>query len=361
MNNPRITGIIIPMRKKIVMTGGGTAGHVVPLLALLPYLGDRYEVHYIGRKEGAERELAEKCGVIYHGTDCPKLSRGKLLSNLAVPLRLMRARKAARKILGDISPSLILSKGGYVSLPAALECGNVPLVLHESDTSLGLANRLAAKRAAVICSSFPLPPAGKKRVVHTGSPLRKSIYFGSRERAARTCGFGGAKKTLLITGGSLGAKAINDWTDAHLGELTAKYDVIHLRGRGNEAEPRAGYAPFGYVPDPQDLFALADLVVTRGGGNTLFELGALGKPMLIVPLPKGASRGDQVKNAGFFKTRGLALTLAQNELDRLPEELERLELEADGLRTAMRGFAFDGTAEVAKICIELAEKETARR
>lgn len=355
MNNTQLMGIIIRMRKKIVLTGGGTAGHVVPLLALLPLLDDKYEIHYIGRTEGVEKELTENSGVVYHGIDCPRLTRGKLLKNLAVPFRLMRAKKAARALISQISPSLIVSKGGYVALPAALECGKVPLLLHESDTSLGLANKLAAKRAAAICSSFPLPPYGGRKIVHTGSPLRSGIYRGNAERGRRLCGFYDNKKTLLIMGGSLGAKVINDYADAHIGELTERYNVIHIRGRGNDAPRRDGYAPFSYVSDPADLFALADLTVTRGGGNALFELGALRKPMMIIPLPKGASRGDQVKNAEFFERHSLALSLNQNELSSLSGKLALLEKKAPSLVSAMRGFAFDGTARIAEICVALAE------
>ena len=356
MNIIRLTGIIIGMRKKIVITGGGTAGHVVPLLALLPFLSSRYEVHFIGRREGIERELAEAENVVYHGIDCPKFTRGKLLANFAVPFSLLRARRKVAALLEEISPSLILSKGGYVSLPVTLECGDIPLVIHESDTSLGLANRLAAKRASVICSSFPLPDFKGIRITRTGSPLRKSIYFGDKEKAMRMCGFSGRKKVLLIMGGSLGAKAVNDGVDAHIRELTSAYDVIHLRGRGNRAAPFAGYFPIEFTPKPQDLFAAADLAVTRGGGNSLFELGALGIPMLIIPLPKGASRGDQVNNAEFFSAHGLALTLAQTEIDRLPEKLSLLESKSYQLTAAMQGFGFDGTSEIADICIRLAEK-----
>ncbi len=339
------------------MTGGGTAGHVMPLLALLPLLGRRYEVHYVGRKEGIERELAEAEDVVYHGADCPKLVRGKPLSALKVPFSLIQARKKARKLVKEISPSLIISKGGYVSLPTALECGDVPLLVHESDASFGLANRLAAKKASVICSSFPLPSVRGKTPICTGSPLRRSIYSGDAEAARRACGFSGKKKTLLVLGGSTGAKAVNDAVDAQLGKLTRAFDVVHIRGRGNGAKRLPGYFPLEFTPAPQDFFALADLAVTRGGGNSLFELGALGIPMLIVPLPKGASRGDQEKNAEYFSAHGLALTLPQDELSRLCDRLALLDAKSSALRAAMSAFRFDGTDEIAKICIELAERE----
>lgn len=354
-NISRRTGIIIGMRKKIVLTGGGTAGHAVPLLALLPYFGNRYEVHFIGRKSGVERELAEKADVIYHGIDCPKLTRGSLAANIAVPFALIRSRRKTRAILRDIAPSLILAKGGYVSLPAALESGGVPLVLHESDTSLGLANRLAAKRAAVICSSFPLPDYKGRKIKCVGSPIRKEIYLGDRERARMRCGFKGRKKVLLVMGGSLGAKAINEAVDANIETLTQRYDVIHLRGKGDPAAPFEGYFPMEFTPEPHDFFALADLAVTRGGGNTLFELGALGVPMLIIPLPKGASRGDQIANAEYFASHGLALTMDQADSAALPERVALLDAKSSSLTAALRAYRFDGTEELARLCIKIAE------
>ena len=342
------------MKKKIMLTGGGTAGHIMPLLALLPRLTAKYEVHYVGRSEGMEKELTADENVIYHAVDCPRLVRGKFFVNLALPFRLISACFKARKVIKSVQPSLILSKGGYVSLPAVLAHGKTPVVLHESDTSLGLANRIAARRAAAICSSFPLPPVHGKTVIHTGSPLRSAIYKGSKERAMAKCGFDGSKKVLLVTGGSLGAKALNDAVDANINSLTESFDIVHIRGRGNAAQARKGYYPLEFTADIFDLFALADFALTRGGGNTLFELGALGKPMLIVPLPKGASRGDQAENAEFFRKHGLALVLDQKELDKLSPTLTELAARSDELTAALKGYRFDGTEELLSIADRLA-------
>lgn len=347
-------GIIVSMKKKIILTGGGTAGHIMPLLALLPKLTAKYEVHYIGRSEGMEKELTAGENVIYHSVDCPRLTRGKIFVNLTLPFKLISAYFKARKVIKQIKPSLILSKGGYVSLPAVLAHGKTPVILHESDTSLGLANRVAAKCATAVCSSFPLPPVGRKSVLHTGSPLRSAIYRGNKERAAEKCGFDGSKKVLLVTGGSLGAKALNDAVDENLERLTAEFDIVHIRGRGNTAQPRKGYYPIEFTADIFDLFALADLALTRGGGNSLFELGALGKPMLIVPLPKGASRGDQIENAEFFRKHGLALVLAQTELGKLCEKLSELKNRADEFSAVLKGYRFDGTEELLSLIDKLA-------
>lgn len=347
------------MKKKIILTGGGTAGHIMPLLALLPALTAKYEVHYIGRSEGMEKELTADEDVIYHAVDCPRLTRGKFFVNLALPFRLIRAYFRARKEIKRIAPSLILSKGGYVSLPAVLAHGKTPVILHESDTSLGLANRIAARCATAVCSSFPLPPVGGKTVIHTGSPLRSAIYRGNKARAAIKCGFDGNKKVLLVTGGSLGAKALNNAVDANLDKLTERFDVVHIRGRGNPAQPRKGYCPIEFTAEIFDLFALADYAVTRGGGNSLFELGALGKPMLIIPLPKGASRGDQVENAEFFRKHGLALVLAQDEISGLCEKLDELVMRAETLTNALRGYRFDGTQELVSLVDRIiGEEET---
>lgn len=344
--------------KSIILTGGGTAGHFTPLLALLPELRKRFdEVHFAGRGAGVERELAEGTGMIYHALGGPRLERGKVFRNLGVPFALMRAVKNARRLLDEIRPDVVFSKGGYVALPIALACKRVPLVIHESDTSLGLANRLSARRAVAICSSFPLPRAGGKDVLRTGSPLRAGLYAGDRKRALAACGFSGKKKVLLVTGGSLGAEAIARAVERNADALTERYDVIHLCGRGKALRPRAGYAPVGFTTSVADYFAAADLALTRAGGNTLFELGALGVPMLIVPLPKGASRGDQVENAAFFSGRGLALELDQSELDGgLLPALRRLERAAPDLIAAMSKYPFDGTDAVLDVIYRAAER-----
>lgn len=337
------------MSKKIILTGGGTAGHVMPALALIPELKRRFgEVHWIGRKEGMEKELVGS-DAVYHGIECPRFDRSQPATALTVPFKLMKAADDAEKLIRQISPDVIFSKGGYVSLPAALGKGDVPLVLHESDTSLGLANKLAIQSADAVCSSFPLPPYRGVDIIHTGSPLRSGIYSGSRERALKVCGFDGKRKVLLITGGSLGAKAINDAVDGCLETLTDRFDVIHVRGRGNEAERRKGYYPVAFTSDIFDLLAAADFAVTRGGGNSIFELGALAVPMLIIPLPKGASRGDQVENAAYFRREGLALTLSQDDINRLPDALTELETQAPHLIAKMKKYSFDGTNEIINV------------
>lgn len=336
--------------KKIILTGGGTAGHVTPISALLPALGLRFsEIHFIGRKDGIERDLMANEGVIYHGIDCPRFVRGKFFANLALPFKLFFAVRKARKLVEEIAPDVIFSKGGYVALPVVLGAKHVPVVLHESDTSLGLANKLSARKAEVICSSFPLPDYRGKSIAHTGSPLRAQLYSGSRSAGLNKCGFDGRRKVLLVMGGSLGSAALNKAVDENIEELTKRYDVIHLRGKGNGGERRKGYCPIEFTREIFDLFAAANLAVTRGGGNSVFELSALGVPMLIVPLPKGASRGDQLGNAEYFVRNGLALSLTQDRLSEFLDAVETLEKESANLVGRMRMYDFDGTARIVDI------------
>ena len=334
--------------QKIIVSGGGTAGHITPILALLPFLKEKFgEIHFFGRREGMEKELTKGAGVIYHGLDCPRLERNKPWKILSLPCKLRKAVKTARKLLEEIKPSVVFSKGGYVSLPVSLACKDVPLVLHESDTSMGLANRIALRRARAVCSSFPLPNVGGKIITHTGSPIRREIYLGDRRRALEKCGFSGTRKILLVVGGSLGAVAINELVDEEIDELVKVYDVIHLRGKGNGAKRKKGYYPIEFTNEINDYFSACDLAVTRGGGNCLFELASLKKPMLILPLPKGASRGDQVCNAEFFAQKGWALTLSQNNAKgKLLESVTRLENQSRDIVKALRNGQFDGTKMV---------------
>lgn len=329
----------------IVLTGGGTAGHVTACLALLPALAPSFdEIHYIGSATGIERELVSAFpSVSYHPIACTKLRRSLSLKNLAIPFVLARGTVQARKLLREIAPSAIFSKGGYVSLPVVRAAGEIPVVLHESDRTMGLANRLARRRATVVCSAFPL-----EGCIRTGAPIRPSLYRGSA--AAARARYGLTRPVLLATGGSLGAASLNAVLRAALPRLTKTYDVLHLTGKG-KLDPSAAcphYTQIEFEPDPADLFAVADVVLTRGGANTLFELAALQKPMLIVPLERG-SRGDQIENAAYFAEQGLARTLAESALtaERLADELDACLLHAQAYRTALAHFSADGTQAVA--------------
>lgn len=347
------------MRKKIlVMTGGGTAGHVLPCLALLPFLKTEFnEIHFIGSNTGYEEKLVKDSGVIYHGIDAVKLARGNLLKAAGVPFKLMRAKKQAKKLLAQIKPNAVFSKGGYVALPVVLASKNIPVYLHESDMTMGLANRLSLKKCRFLFSSFETVAATYENAIVTGAPIRQSIYYGNGASAVRECNLTENLPYLLIMGGSSGAKAINECVYACLDQLCAYYNVIHITGekQTSPVKPRKGYFALGYTDSIEDYYALCDFVVSRGGAGALFELAALKKPTLIIPLPKGASRGDQVDNAQYFTERGAAMTLLQEQLTpgNLVEAIDRLSKNKRSLVAGMTALnAPDGTRKIAKLIIQ---------
>ena len=335
------------MQKKLIITGGGTAGHVIPCIAVAERLPG-WEIHYIGRREGIERELAEKYDILYHGIDCPRFVRNKPWTIFGVPFKLLAAKKQAKKLLEEIKPNVIFSKGGYVSLPVTLAAKNIPVVLHESDMSFGLANRLVLKKCHTVCSSFRM---NRPNVICTGSPLKKSVYEGSRSEALSLCGFSGSKPVLLITGGSLGAKPLNDALDKSLDGLIPRFDIIHITGRGKKRTERKGYYPVEFTDRIHSFMAIADYAVSRGGGNTIFELAALGVPTVIVPLPKGASRGDQIENAEYFASKNYAVYIPQDKLEKdgMSAAINTLIKQKQKIQKALAGGSFDGSEEIAKI------------
>ena len=309
--------------KQIVLTGGGTAGHVIPNIALLPLLKNAgYKIHYIGSKNGIEKKLiSAQEGVIYHEISSGKLRRYFDLKNFTDIFRIIAGFFKSIKLIKEINPNVCFSKGGFVSVPVVLACAlkKIPIVLHESDMSPGLANKICRPYCRVMCTTFPEAAklAGEKGVV-TGSPVRPEITEGDKTRGMILCGFEPGRPTLFIMGGSSGARAINDAVDRILDKLIAKYQIIHIRGDNNikpEFEGRAGYRQFGYVREElPHLMAAADLVLTRAGANAIFEFAALLKPMVLIPLPLSASRGDQIKNANYFKSRGWANVLYQEKI-----------------------------------------------
>jgi len=309
--------------KKIVLTGGGSAGHVTPNIALLPRLSELgYEISYIGSHEGIEKSLIEKCGLPYYPISTGKLRRYFDLKNLSDPFRVVKGVHDARVALKEIKPDIVFSKGGFVSVPvvrAAHEL-KIPIVTHESDLTPGLANKLTSRSADVICCNFPetmeLLPSGK--AVLTGTPIRAELMNGSREKGLAFTGFSGKKPVLLVIGGSLGAASINTAVREALPELLTSFDIIHLCGKGKLEErlsKREGYRQYEYISEElPDLFALADVVISRAGANAICELAALHKPNLLIPLPATASRGDQILNARSFENRGFSVVLEEDSL-----------------------------------------------
>lgn len=302
--------------KTIVLTGGGTAGHVMPNLALKPYLKPHFnKLIYIGSFGGMEKNLVASSGDFdYYGVTTVKLARDKILSNFTIPFKFAKGIKEAKEILRQVHPDVVFSKGGYVSLPVvyAAHSLGIPVIAHESDLSMGLANKLSKRACSQICTTF------EDTAKHLGS---KGIYTGSpmvKQNPTRPAFLAtNSKPVLLITGGSLGSKAINDAVFASAKELSNAFFVIHQVGKKNTC-PNISYPNYKQVEFADNMASLmqsADMVICRAGSNTIFELAHYKKPMLLIPLPKGASRGDQVDNAKYFERLGYAKVLQQSDLD----------------------------------------------
>jgi len=305
--------------KRIIFTGGGTAGHVTPNIALIePLLREGWEVHYIGSENGMERGLiAALSGVTYHGISTGKLRRYFSWQNFIDPFRVIKGYFQARKLIREIQPSVIFSKGGFVSVPVVLGAGKVPVVAHESDYSPGLSNRIATRFTDKVCLSFEdtLQHVSKGKGIFTGTPIRPALYDGDRERALAFTGLTGEKPVLLVMGGSLGAQKLNELVRAALPLLCERYNIIHLCGKGkNDCDCVAcGYHQYEYIDkELPDLFALSDVVLSRAGANSVFELLALNKPSVLVPLTSASSRGDQLLNANYMEKKGYAKVVDQN-------------------------------------------------
>ncbi|KXL52015.1 UDP-N-acetylglucosamine--N-pyrophosphoryl-undecaprenol N-acetylglucosamine transferase [Anaerotignum neopropionicum] len=309
--------------KKIVLTGGGTAGHVTPNLALLPFLKeDGWEVVYIGSEGGIERGLIEAEKVPYYSIPTGKLRRYLSKQNFSDMFRVVKGVVEAKKLMKELRPDLVFSKGGFVAVPVVLaaKAMGVPIIIHESDITPGLANKIAMPWAKVICTTFPetLAHISKKKGVHTGAPIRRELFEGKKEKGFEICGFDGTKPVLLMMGGSLGAVKLNQCLRAQLPQLLQNFHIIHLCGKGNLEQnllQQRGYKQFEYVSSGlADLFAASDIIVSRAGSNSICEFLALKKPHLLIPLSKNASRGDQILNAASFAKQGFARVLPEEEM-----------------------------------------------
>ena len=361
--------------KTIVLTGGGSAGHVIPHLALLPLLRQRFDrIVYIGGHTGIEKDIISKqAGVEYYGVTAAKLRRKLTLKNLAVPYKAVKGICEAKRLLKQIKPDVVFSKGGFVAVPAVFAAARlkIPVVAHESDYTAGLANRLTCRKCRAVCATFEdTVKLIKANGRFTGAPIRKELYKGDKAAVMKRHGFAGGKPVLLVMGGSLGAKAINAALRANLKEFCADYDIIHICGRGNSqpfgplpAVPMATpppltadhYIQYEFTEDVAGLFAAADVVISRAGSGSVFELLALKKPMLLIPLPKAESRGDQLLNAEYFCKRGIARVLRQENMtgktlkaaaDKLYQERQKL---IDNMSKEKNA---DGTENIFKVICE---------
>jgi len=316
------SGDFVKNSKKIILTGGGTAGHVAPNLALIPSLKEAgFDIYYIGSHNGIERELVESAGIPYFGISSGKLRRYRSIKNATDILRVGKGLLDAIRIMRKIKPDIVFSKGGFVVVPviAAARLLRVTSIIHESDLTPGLANKLAMPFASKICVSFPetLAHVSKSKGVVTGTPLRPELFTGSKSEGFKYTNLDtNGLPVLLVTGGSQGANAINNCIREALPGILQNFQVVHLCGKGNlSGITKPGYVEFEYIKNAMaDVLAMADIVVSRAGANTLFELVALNKPNLLIPLPASQSRGDQLQNAASFQKQGLSAVLPEEEM-----------------------------------------------
>ncbi len=309
--------------KKVLLTGGGTAGHVTPNIALLPLLKKRgFSVSYVGSYDGIEKKLIEETGIPYHGISSGKLRRYFDFKNFTDPFRVIKGYGEAKKLLKTEKPDIIFSKGGFVTVPVVLAARKykIPVILHESDMTPGLANRICNPYATKVCCNFPetfehLP---KNKGVLTGQPIRAELFSGNKEACLKFTGLSGAKPILLVTGGSLGSVAVNKAIRSILSQLLENFDIIHLCGKNNVDDSLKnikGYVQYDYIKDElKDMFAAADVIISRAGANTICELLALRKPNILIPLPASQSRGDQLLNAASFERQGFSKVLDEEKL-----------------------------------------------
>lgn len=288
----------------------------MPNLAIIDELKNKYEIKYIGSRGGMEKDIVSPIVPFFEITTC-KLKRSFDFSNFLIPFKLLKGYCEAKKILKAEKPNLVFSKGGYVSVPVvwACKCLKIPVVSHESDYSIGLANKLTCRYSNAVCTSFEDTAKSIRNGVYTGSPIRKAILNGNRSKAKHGLKLNDKLPTLLVVGGSLGSKTINDIVAREAANICKKFNIVHIVGKNNEIETHIeNYNILPYAQNIGDFYALADVVLTRGGSNVIFELLALKKPMLIVPLEKG-SRGDQVLNAEIFEKEGIALSCRERNLE----------------------------------------------
>ena len=309
--------------KRIILTGGGTAGHVTPNIALLPRLKDAgYEIFYIGSVDGMEKKLIEAQGIPYYGIATGKLRRYFDLKNFTDPFRVIKGFTQAMHLMKQLKPDVVFSKGGFVSVPVVIAAGrkHIPVICHESDLTPGLANKLTMPSAAKVCCNFPETlkylPEGK--AVLTGSPIRAELLQGDRLAGLQYTNLSAAKPIILVIGGSLGSVKVNGAVRSILPKLLEQFQVIHICGKGTLDESligTPGYVQYEYVDSPlKHLFAAADLIVSRAGANSICEILALRKPNVLIPLSAAASRGDQILNANSFAKQGYSTVLEEEKV-----------------------------------------------
>lgn len=309
--------------KKIILTGGGTAGHVTPNLALIPSLRELgYDIHYIGSYQGIEKKLIEGAGVAYDGISSGKLRRYFDMKNFSDPLRVLKGYGEALRLMKKYKPDVVFSKGGFVAVPVVLAAKHfkIPTIIHESDMTPGLANKICIPSAVKVCCNFPetLQYLPEDKALLTGSPIRRELLQGDRLSGLKYANLSANRPVIMVIGGSLGSVIVNTQIRALLPQLLKDFQIIHICGKGNLDESligTEGYVQYEYVDAPlKHLFAAADLVISRAGANSICEILALRKPNILIPLSAAASRGDQILNAASFEKQGFSTVLQEESL-----------------------------------------------
>lgn len=309
--------------KRIILTGGGTAGHVTPNLALLPALQKAgYDIYYIGSEHGIEKDLVKKHNIPYDAIPTGKLRRYFSMQNVTDVFRVIAGVKEAAVLMKKRKPDIVFSKGGFVAVPVVLAARmfGVPVIIHESDMTPGLANKIAMPFAKKVCTTFAetLQYVPKGKGVHTGTPIRKELFEGQKQKGLELCGFTQDKPVIMMMGGSLGSVKINIQLRDALKTLLKDFQVVHICGKGNLADRlqnTKGYCQFEYVSEElPHIFAAADVIISRAGSNSISEFLALRKPNVLIPLSANVSRGDQILNARSFEKQGYSLVLAEEDM-----------------------------------------------
>ncbi|EHJ01535.1 UDP-N-acetylglucosamine--N-acetylmuramyl-(pentapeptide) pyrophosphoryl-undecaprenol N-acetylglucosamine transferase [Clostridium sp. DL-VIII] len=356
------------LKYKIIMTGGGTAGHVTPNLALIPKLKEKgFEIKYIGSIDGIEKEIINKNNIPFFGISCGKLRRYFDVKNFTDPFKIMKGIMQALRILSKEKPDVIFSKGGFVAVPVVIAASikKIPVVAHESDMTPGLANKLSAPFCDKLCVTFreSLNYVKGNKGVLTGSPIREEILHGDKIKGKKICNFNDDKEILLIMGGSLGSKLINEEIRGILDKLLKEFNLIHICGKGNidrNLIDKKGYKQFEYVSEElPDLMKAANYMISRAGANSIFEFLALKKPTLLIPLSKKASRGDQILNSKSFEKEGYSLMLQEEEInkDSLYEKILELKEKKKKLIDNMeKSQAKNGVEAIVNVILESIRK-----
>ena len=348
------------MKKKIVLTGGGTAGHITPHLALLPYLKKDFDCYYIGSKNSMEQKMMSEY-MPFYPIETTKLKRKLSLSNLLIPFKLLKGICDAKKVLKKIKPNIVFSKGGFVAVPVVIAASmlKIPVITHESDYTLGLANKLIKNKCKYVCTSFE-DTAKLKNGVWTGSAIRQEIFSGNKSVIMKKYNFDQNKKCLLFVGGSLGSQKINQAVFKIANDLSKTYNILHIVGKNNVNKNIniKNYQQVEFLSDIENAFKFADVVITRGGSNVLFELLAQKKPMLIIPLSKNESRGDQILNANYFKKKNYANVLFEENLTpiSLKKAIDETFKNAKNYENTMKDENINGTKKIFELIKNNAKK-----